>query len=236
MKRIYQIVLQVILVMNGALSFAQSDTVQVRGAMFKIMRESDFSTHISLDTLTKTNLYALGPVTDLKGEIAVLDGKFYISTKNTEGGVSTDTTAQHDAAMLVYCHVKEWDTLRLSEKIDGFTQLQMLVEKAANEGKKPLNTPFPFMIKTRVQSLSYHIINWEKGAIHTMDNHKQFALKKVIENTEVTLIGFYSDHHHSIFTHHTTNMHIHLVRENPIIVGHVDNIDITNPMVLLLPK
>ena len=224
------------------LSFAQTDSVQVRGALSKIMRENDFSTHIRLDTLNKKNLYALGPVTDLKGEIAVIDGKFYRSSKNTDlsrdnraGDISTDTTAQHTAAMLVFSRVKHWDSIHLVEKVDGFEQLQTLIEKAATAAKKPLSTPFPFLIKARVQSLNYHIIDWQKDAVHTMDNHKQFALKKTFKDAEVTLIGFYSDHHHSIFTHHTTNMHIHVVSENPTIAGHVDNVEMTD-LVLLLPK
>lgn len=215
---------------------AQSELVNVRGTLFKIMRGNDFSTHVRLDTLERKNLYALGPIADLKGEIAILNGQMLISSKNTEGDVSTDTTAQHDAAMLVFSYVKAWDTLNISEKVNGFEQLQNLIEKAAKQQGRQLDKPFPFLIKTRVQSLNYHIIDWQKGTAHTMDNHKQFALKQVLKDVEVTLLGFYSDHHHSIFTHHTTNMHIHVVSEKPSLAAHVDNLEIDGTLVILLPK
>lgn len=216
--------------------FAQSDTVQVRGALSKIMRENDFSAHVRLDTLDRKNLYALGPIADLKGEIAILDGRMLISAKNTEGGISTDTTAQHAAAMLVFSRVAVWDTLRMSEKVDGMAQLQTLIEKAAHQQGRQLDKPFPFLIKTRTKSLNWHIIDWQKGTAHTMDNHQQFALKQTFQDAELTLLGFYSDHHHSIFTHHTTNMHIHVVSGKPSLAAHVDNLEIEGKLLVLLPK
>ncbi len=43
--------------------------VEVAGAMNNIMRKGDLAAHVDLDTMLKKNLYALGPVENLKGEI-----------------------------------------------------------------------------------------------------------------------------------------------------------------------
>ena len=50
------------------------------------------------------------------------------------------------------------------------------------------------------------------------------------------LLGFYSDSHHAIFTHHTTNMHIHMKLKDEKIAGHVDDLKLGLNMILKLPK
>lgn len=49
------------------------------------------------------------------------------------------------------------------------------------------------------------------------------------------MLGFYSDSHHAIFTHHTTNMHIHLKTIDNKIAGHIDGLELGKGMILKLP-
>jgi len=57
--------------------------------MKDVMWKGQLQGIINLDTITnKTNLYGLGPVEYLTGEILVIDGKSYKST------VASDTTMQ----------------------------------------------------------------------------------------------------------------------------------------------
>ncbi|MFT4569002.1 MAG: hypothetical protein ACI9FN_003972, partial [Saprospiraceae bacterium] len=62
------------------------------------------------------------------------------------------------------------------------------------------------------------------------------GLYGIIENKEVNMLGFYFDSHHAIFTHHTTNMHIHMKLTNCKIAGHVDELKLGRNMTLKLPK
>ena len=50
------------------------------------------------------------------------------------------------------------------------------------------------------------------------------------------MLGFYSDSHHAIFTHHTTNMHMHVKTDNNEIAGHVDALVLGEGMILKLPN
>ncbi len=70
------------------------------------------------------------------------------------------------------------------------------------------------------------IIDWEDGEVHTIDNHKQFASVKKEKEQDVVLLGFYSNKHQSIFTHHTTNIHVHVLEKKSGTIGHLDDIQI----------
>jgi acetolactate decarboxylase len=55
-----------------------------------------------------------------------------------------------------------------------------------------------------------------------------------LENQEVEMLGFYSNKHHAIFTHHTTNMHIHVKSKK--VIGHIDDMTLGIDMMLKIPK
>jgi len=69
-----------------------------------------------------------------------------------------------------------------------------------------------------------------------MDNHKQFAFTKSEQDQDVILLGFYSDKHHSIFTHHSTNIHVHVLNKKTGTAGHLDNIELDNALTIHLSK
>lgn len=69
-----------------------------------------------------------------------------------------------------------------------------------------------------------------------MGNHKQFAYAGEMINTPVTMLGFYSKHHQSIFTHHTTFMHVHLLDDKTKTVWHLDELQIKGLLTIYLPE
>ncbi len=79
------------------------------------------------------------------------------------------------------------------------------------------------------------IIDWKEGEVHIMDNHKQFAFVKKEKEQDVILLVFYSDKHQSIFTHHTTNMHVHILEQKSGTEGYLDNIQIDDLISIYLP-
>ena len=90
-------------------------------------------------------------------------------------------------------------------------------------------------IKASPIKTTFHVIDWKPGTEHTMDNHKQFAFSGTFSKEPMLLLGFYS-HHKSIFTHHTTNMHVHILAEKSGTVGHLDNIQIDGTISIYLPE
>lgn len=209
--------------------------VKVSGAMKNIMMKGDLNAYANLDTLPKMNLYALGPIEGLKGEAVILNGEIYSSQKidnriiNGKGKVSK-------MAMLVYSYVENWEAFVVSAKVSNYTELEALISQTAKQNGYDITMPFAFKIEAKPQSVNYHIIDWKTGVNHTMENHKQFAFSGKSQNSNATFLGFYSDHHHSVFTHHTTNMHVHVLDEKSKNVGHLDDIKVNSMITIYLPK
>ncbi len=209
--------------------------VKVSGTMRNIMLQGDLSAHVNLDTLNKINLFGLGPVAGLKGEIMVLDGKVYSSSKD-ENGLLNQQDKISQAAMLVYSNVEKWHPVSINTKISSYTGLERLVEAAAEENGYNTETPFAFKIEAAPGKANYHVIDWKEGTAHTMENHKQYAFTGQAENAKLILLGFYSRYHQSIFTHHTTYMHIHLLEEKTKTVGHLDDVQLNGQITIYLPE
>ncbi len=208
--------------------------VKVAGALSNIMVDGDLSAHINLDTLNKTHLYGLGPVAGLKGELVVIDGKIYSTYKDGSKIVSQQNKTSL-AAMLVYSKVEKWKEISIQSTIKNYVELEDLVKQTAKKNGYDIEKPFSFKIKSSPIKTSYHVIDWKPGTEHTMANHKQFAYSGTFSNEPMLLLGFYSPHHESIFTHHTTNMHVHILEEKFGTVGHLDDMQIDGTIKIYLP-
>ncbi len=211
--------------------------VKVAGEMKKIMKQADLSAHISLDTLvSQPHIYGLGPAEGIRGEILIMDSKPYWCKVESEQPV-TVINEKVKAAMLVYAQVVSWKHTIITDEIKDYISLEKAVEKFASQNGQNLEEPFPFLIKGNITNASWHVIDWKDGAVHTFDNHKQFASYGSFSNEQVVLLGFYSNKHHSIFTHHSTNMHVHIMDEKKKIVGHLEEItSAQNNLTILIPK
>lgn len=219
------------------LFFSTRVEVKVAGEMKKIMHKGDLSAHISLDTLlSHPHIYGLGPAEGIKGELMIIDSKAYWCKVENEK-TTTTITNNAKATMLVYAQVPSWKSIAVTDGTKDYGALEKMVEELASKNGQSLDEPFPFMIKGVVAKSSYHIIDWKEGTQHTSDNHKQFAKYGSFKTEPVTLLGFYSNKHHSIFTHHTTNMHVHIMDDKKTVVGHIEEISsVSGTLQLLIPQ
>lgn len=211
-------------------SASAQPTVGVYGAMRRIMQDGNLSAAVSLDTLDRTHLYALGPVAGLHGEIAVVDGRVYVARREDKG-VDT-TSAPPAAAVLVYSRVNRWAEVPLGEAAADLAAVQSAIEAATERQGLDLEKPFAFRIEGGISGRS-HIIHWKEGVEHTMDNHKQFAVSGGIDAPMI--VGFYSRHHAGVFTHHSTRLHMHTANPTTGHVGHVDALTLGADARLYLP-
>ena len=79
------------------------------------------------------------------------------------------------------------------------------------------------------------LIDWPEGDTeHSHEKHIHSGLYGTLENQTVEMLGFYSNKHHAIFTHHTTNMHVHVKSDKA--TGHADSFTLGENMILKLPK
>lgn len=212
-------------------------TVKYHGALKNMMHKGDLSAKAQLSDISGyDHVYAIGAMENLKGEIQVFDGASFNTTVDN-GKVSFDPTFDRGAALLVYSVVKEWEEVEIHKDVKTMEDLQRFIEITADDQGFYMHDPFPFLIEGTPESFDWHVIDWPKGdTVHTHEKHVESGLHGTVKNKEVELLGFYSDSHHTIFTHHTTNMHIHVKTKDGILAGHLDDIILKEGMILKLPK
>ncbi|QHI35633.1 hypothetical protein IMCC3317_09790 [Kordia antarctica] len=209
--------------------------VKHSGALRTIM-SGNIESVINLDSLSnKKHLYALGAVENLKGEIQIFDSEPSNSFVS-DSSLQINDSYNLKASLLVYAEVEEWDSFQIENSKTKNDLEEQIFEIAKNSG---INTdkPFPFLIEGNVASLDWHVINWKDGdKIHNHKKHKEAGLNGTLKNKDVEIIGFYSTKHKAVFTHHTTNMHMHFKTADNAVAGHVDDVSLNNRITLKLPK
>ena len=212
--------------------------VQVYGSLYEIKHEGDLSSKINLNKFVNNpNIFGLGALKDLKGEILILNGNPFISyvTRNEEIGFSNDIN--HEATLYVSIVVNKWNDLKLPSSIKTSQQLEEYFEIISNDNDINIEEPFPFIIKGVSSKVNWHIINWDsKDSVHSHQKHIESGLSGVLENRAMTILGFYSKHHKTIFTHHSTFIHMHFLTDDKKIAGHIDDIYFGDNQTLELPN
>jgi acetolactate decarboxylase len=202
----------------------------------KTMMSGNIQSVISLDSLSnKKNLYALGAVENLKGEIQIFNSKPSNSVV-LDSSLHIKESYNLKAALLVSAEVEEWDALEISNMTTK-NDLEKTIFEIAKTNGIDTEKPFPFLLEGTLASLDWHVINWKDGdTVHNHKKHKESGLFGNLKNIPVQIIGFYSTKHKAVFTHHSTNMHLHFKTDDHKIAGHVDDLQLENKMILKLPK
>lgn len=199
------------------------------GTLMSIMHQGQLSANIKLDTVNLKNVWGLGALDSLRGEVLILDGKPYKSFV-VDSTSTIEIDVELEASLLVYTVVNEWDTLLVS-KIDD---LDWLIKTKLDERK--VTKPSPFLLIGNPDSLDYHVINFD-SRISDISEHKEGAFNGSLSNEEVTILGFYSTKDKGIFTHHDSNLHMHVMNEQKSVMGHIDSFEAgNNSFILLFPK
>lgn len=210
--------------------------VHHHGALRNLM-DGDLNTVVQLDSLYgKDNLYALGAFSNLKGEIQIFNGS-PINARVENEKIIIDSSFNESASLLVYAQIPVWTEITIPASVKTKDALEKFIQASALEKRFDMDKPFPFHIKGEISSLDWHVIDWPEGdTAHTHEKHKNSGLNGTINDKEVEIIGFFSLHHKGIFTHHTTNMHMHFKTEDRSLAGHVDDLQLGNDTKLKLPK
>jgi acetolactate decarboxylase len=210
-----------------------SHAVQVAGAMKNVMWKGELQGIIQLDTISqKKHLYGIGPQEYLKGEILILDGRSYLSKVVTPKKMKVEETFQIKAPFFVYSQVDKWITQKLPDSISNMKQFEQYLYQIAKSSKHP----FAFRLSGTIHSALIHIVNLPEGsAVREPDDAHKGQVNFVLKNKVVDIVGFFSTIHQSIFTHHDTFLHMHLITANRKKMGHVDRIQFKKGMVLYLP-
>lgn len=205
---------------------AWQPAVRVNGAMRNFMMGSDMGGKVRLSAVPATHRYALGVAAGLRGELLAWDGPITLTTV-AAGGKTTSrpAPAEAQAALLVAATVPHWQALPVTTAVRHFQDLERLVARTAAQRGLDTMVAVPFRLSGRPLAVHYHIMDWPRPAAeHTMKNHKQYAVKGIFSNQPVEILGFFSRQHQTVFTHHTTFLHLHARPAGQAFAAHVDSL------------
>ncbi|WKN44138.1 acetolactate decarboxylase [Tunicatimonas pelagia] len=218
----------IILLVLGFSSLGLSaQSVQVIGAVKQVKQLGRLAGKVQLDTLTGKNLYGLGPVAYLQGEILLWNDTTYVS-QVSKGKNIVGIIPVIQAPFLVYASVAEWGSRQvLDQTITTLPQLQQIIEQKAVATGRSLDEPFPFTLKGKAQKIIYHVMDKpEAQSEHNPKLHQQAKRFFTLVDEEVTLLGFYSRQHEGVFTHHGSFIHVHVINQARTNMGHLDELNI----------
>jgi len=239
LKTIYTtLLILVTLLFNGCTGKIWNKEVSYAGALKNAMKKGDLTPKIELKSLIdKENLYALGAVGHLKGEVQIFDSISMTTFVNKNNKLEYDHTYKGNASILVYAQVKDWVEYKIPNNITSREQFEEYIEEKAEEHGLDTEKPFVFLLDGIIKSNSWHIINWNSNdKVHSHQKHVESGIHNTMEKTSILMVGFFSMFHSGIYTHHTTNMHIHFMTKDKKISGHSDSMVLGKNMILKLPK
>lgn len=207
--------------------------VKVVGAMKDAMWKGELFSKINLDTIRdKKGLYGLGPVTNLTGEIMLFDGQGYVSKVATDTTMTVEKTVATGAPFFVYANVTKWDTIAIPKTVTNMQDLETFIDK----NTKTRQRPFAFKVEGGIKDAVIHVQNLPAGSkVSSPEEAHVGQVTYNLINEEVSILGFFSTTHQSIFTHHDTFMHMHLITKDAQKMGHLDAANFSNAT-LYLPK
>lgn len=200
-------------------NISNAQNTQIYGAL-KLIMKGDLSAHFNLvDLKGNPNIFGLGNLENLKGEIIVIGSQPYIS-RVIGNDVEVDSSYNYKAALFAYNEITEWiaDT--------NVTGLNISDLETLLEGEKETNPgPVALLFTGKVKSLDWHVLNWAEGdTVHTHEKHKSSGQHGTARDEMVTIFGYYSNNHKGILTHRYSSLHLHFINEAKTISGYVDDV------------
>lgn len=190
--------------------------------MKNVMWKGQLYGTIDLDTISnKQHLFGLGPVEFLTGELLIIDGKAYKSSVLTDSTMRVEETFQAKAPFFGYATISSWSEQELPNHVRTISQLEAFLEKITKNSDRP----FFFQLKGRIENARIHIVNLPQGSIvSSPEDAHQGQTNYFLTNEEVDILGFFSTEHKTIFTHHDTFLHMHLITSDRQKMGHIDDL------------
>ena len=225
----------------------QRGLVEFVGAQNTIFKTGTASGSISISSLEgRASLYAVGPVKGLDGEITIINSEPYISRMRGTSYI-VEHSWEEEAIFLSWSSQRAWQDISIPASVHGYLDLQDFVKSAAQSVKLDVENPFPFLVSGTPAEIQWHInVDRTEGRPITAKLFAKSKVSFVVRGEPVEIIGFYSDHHPGVFisrlapaippdSGRTNAIHIHFVSCVSQATGHIDDITLSEGMVLHLP-
>jgi acetolactate decarboxylase len=213
---------------------SQNSRVLTAGAMRNVMMKGDLRSTIYLDTIKDNkNLYGIGPAESMTGELMIINGQSYVATATETQTIQVSNTNKTGAPFFVYARVNDWEEKTLPDSITNIKQFESYLDWILFN----INQPVPFKLATRVAQSTIHVVNLPPGSvINSHEDTHQGEIKLTLYNELVDIVGFYSRKHKGTFTHHDSNVHMHLINKTRSSMGHLDQVSFKGSIKFFIPK
>jgi len=213
--------------------------VETFGSLRDIIHEGRLEGRAPLAAaLSKPHAHALGALAGLDGEFVIVDGRVWESRPAEHGTIRSTAYAPRadSAALMVVSHVAVWRDIRVTHAIPLGALQDTLAVRAASLGL-PRSGPFAFLIDGPVTGLRWHVADGRLLAPgpSSHEAHAKAAVRGARNAISARLVGFYSDHHQGVFTHHDSKVHMHVLLAAEGLVAHVDSVCVSPGAILRLP-
>ena len=215
---------------------AEAPPAVVHHGQIRDIMQGDWQSNAALaERLDGPRVLALGALSELRGELLSVQGVTWLAypTETALPRVVRTTMPDEDATLLVMAEVARWreQTLAADIAADAFeTELRTL---ARSQGVD-VTQPFPFMIRGRLRSVTWHVIDGTR--VQPGMRPDQNAQHGTAVDAEGSVIGFYSDSHQGVFTMMGSNVHMHVVLDDGTVVGHVQALDLVRGTTVSFPE
>lgn len=196
--------------------------VKIASAMRNVMWKGELEGKISLDTISqRDHLYALGPVSYLRGEIMAVDGKVYVSRVTSDSTMTVKEEPDVSAPFLVYANTSTWGSMSIPDSVTTIKDLEAYLDDITQDFAQP----FVFRLNGTISKAKIHVQNLPEGTrVSSPKEAHQGQVKFPVTAGPVTIVGFFSTEHQGVFTHHDTFLHLHLLTQDKTMMGHVDEL------------
>lgn len=176
---------------------------------------------IAMDSLLVPGMYGLGPQDHLRGEITLLNGKPIVSYMANDTTVIVEQSPDAKAPFFVRQLVKEWASVDLASEVVDLRSLDAFLMKHQPDPEEP----FFFRLRGPVQEATAHVMDLPPGSVLEGPSLAHATQKTfTVHDVDVQLIGVFSTRHQAVFTHHDSNIHVHLITADGALMGHLDRL------------
>ena len=211
-------------------SSTSKSSVKVVGEMRDVMWKGDLKGKITTDSLNSKETYGLGPTEFLKGEIVLFEGQSYVSKVVDSISHEVSKVPSVSAPFFVYSSNSDLKIVKFNR--ENYTLKEL--EEYVNLVYKDYDQPLLIRIDGIFEDIKVHSVNLPEGKkVSSPDEAHQGLTQYDFKNISGSLIGFFSRHHKTVFTHHDSFFHAHFISEDREVLGHIDETDFNYSKVTL---
>ena len=189
--------------------------------MRDVMWKGDLAGKFSTDSLNRPNVYGLGPIEYLKGEVLLFEGQTFISKVIDSVTHQVSQVESTKAPFFVYSNESELNSFSVAPSELSLKSTEELIDSLYFDYDKPLL----IRIDGLFDDITVHSVNLPEGSsVSSPDQAHEGLTRYRYQNLSGSMVGFFSRKHKAIFTHHDSFLHAHFISDDRSVMGHVDSV------------